>query len=579
MSTIQKSYIYEVYRNGTYLGNLPNVTSDFSYPQDINTAGSQLMITCGISADTSRLSNTILTAEDTTILTSESGLYLTTERYGDVVGNSADNILIRDGNRIIVYEYSSYHVNGQMVFQGEINSWEADFGNTDEEEIQILVNSDGQELTNYLIQGATVTDVVQTSQNSFYTIDQTPKISQQLWVGQTFIPSGGVTNLAAIALKLACSFVASPTPVTVNVYSSVAAANAGSAPLTTQTQTVSSLTPTDFIFTFPLPVTTTPGVAVFFEVIVVDPNGDINVYYANNNPYANGDMYTSVSFGFRNYLVTPSGGVGTTSDLYFKTFFTAGSTNSTYTNEDPADIIRSIIDQYVSRGGSINYNSSSIDSTSLSVTYPFVTNTTLEGITTMKDLAPFNWYWFVDVGQNILYFKKTSALPQFILTKGVDIESLRLKATIENIINTDYFSGGLVGGNNLYSLYQDISSVQDFGVRLTRDSDNRVTLQSTADAKGNALIAENKDEQYQTSVTLVDQTVDISQYKVGQTVGFAGFGTFVDTLVLQIVRLEYSPEEITLTLGKLPPRLNPTLQQAVDDLVALQTIDNPSSPT
>ena len=63
------------------------------------------------------------------------------------------------------------------------------------------------------------------------------------------------------------------------------------------------------------------------------------------------------------------------------------------------------------------------------------------------------------------------------------------------------------------------------------------------------------------------------------TVGFNGFGTFVDGLVLEIVRIDRAPEYATLTLGILPKRVYATIDNLVKGLLAQQTVSNPTTPS
>ena len=63
------------------------------------------------------------------------------------------------------------------------------------------------------------------------------------------------------------------------------------------------------------------------------------------------------------------------------------------------------------------------------------------------------------------------------------------------------------------------------------------------------------------------------------SVGFNGFGTFVDNLVLQIVRVDYTPESATLTLGILPKRVHQAVEQVVRGVIGLNTVDNPTTPS
>lgn len=578
-SVIPKTYIYKTFTQGVYVGDLPSVISDFGYSQDINTAGSQITITCGISADTSSLPTPTIDDETSVPIQDETGDNLLAEGYPDVVGDSAT--VINNGNKIQVWEYSSYHPNGQLVFQGEINRWNASFGGDNgSDTVDILVYSDGQELTNYLVQGSPyLTDQVQTQHdNLFLAQGSYPTRGAFSAVGQTITAGSSVTNIGAIDLY----FDVSPDPlasVTVTVWPDVATANAalGSAtgPGMLATTTLTPGTTGVSRAAFPVPAAVTAGGQYF--VTIFCPNSAIYVGYQDTDVYSNGDRYNANYGG-------AGGGTNFTNnpppvDLYFVTYSNSGATTAIYTDSDPATgMLEPFMSAYASAGGSITYNSASIDSPNLSLTYSFNTNTISEGIDACLRMSPYDWYWYVDVGSDILYFKQTAQTAKYILAKGVDIAGLELSATIENLVNMVYFAGGLVAGSNLYSNYLDTTSITKYGQRLDRQSDNRVTLQATADALGNSEIQQKKNQDYQTTVTLLDSVVDISLYRVGDTVGFTGFGNFIDFLVLQIVRVVYSPDRVTLTLGKLPPRLNVTVAQALAELVALQTINNPSTP-
>ena len=106
-----------------------------------------------------------------------------------------------------------------------------------------------------------------------------------------------------------------------------------------------------------------------------------------------------------------------------------------------------------------------------------------------------------------------------------------------------------------------------------------MTVAATADAIGTSEVAELKDEQYQTVVKVLDNQMDISSLHVGQIVGFRGHGSFVDQLLEQIVRIDYTPDEATLTLGLLPKRTLPEFERITRGLIAQQTIANPTSPS
>lgn len=575
--SLPKRHIYKVYNNGQYVGNLPNVVSPFQFSQDINSAGpGNITVTCAISPDTAAMPNSgALMDESGNTLTDEAGNVLTQDGGGVIFGIGSSSAMIRNGNQVIVWEYGYYSVNGRPMFSGTIEKWEAQYGGGDET-INVLIYHDGQDLDNHILTGPPYAYTVDQNgygqQDGYVTIRRTGPDQGGAYsaAGQTWIVGSGVTNLGMIQL-----YMNGAANVTVNVYSS---------PFSTTILASTSVNVNtnggvqNVQFAFSQPVKVTPGASYFFGV-TVDANQSISIFWYDQNQYANGSMYeinyngsaaTSAWVQYANY------------DLLFATFSSNGSTTATYTSADPTTgMLVPVMNDYISKGGLIGYTSSSIQATGLSLTASFNTQSILEGINSFLSFAPNGFYWYVDPGTDILYFKQANLAADFKLTKGVHMDSIKIVATIENVKNTILFTGGTPAGQttNLYKVYQDATSISEYGVRLDRQSDNRVTVGATADAIGNSSLAEQKNELYQTVVTVLDKQMDIGALKVGLVVGFNGFGGFVDNLLSQIVRIDYTPDEATLTLGILPVRLNSAFEEVTRGLAALQTVANPTSPS
>lgn len=578
-----KSHLYKVYRNGAFQGLLPNVTSDFGFSQDINTAGSQITVTAAVSPDTSALPVSTLDDEDGNPLQTEDGFDLTIEGVEPIVSLGGGDGLIANGNKLQVWEYSQYHPNGICMFLGEIENWQASFGgDNQDEQINILVYSDGQDLANDIATGNPYDEdqVVESGDGSSGNI--TFLINNLTFgsgffdaVGQTITTGAAVTNIARVVF----SFIVGDGDLLITtLWPDVATANASTDGVTGSLGTVRTVInlplggqkAIDFVT--PIPVSSSTSYFLTFSAGVGSQMATPGI---TPGTYSGGDVYTKDSF---------SGGWGLyeslsgNASMYIQTYSSLGETATEFDSEDITDMFKSIMNNYGARGGAITYTDDSVDETGSVLSYIFNTALVSDSINTLLTLAPDGFYWYVDIGTNIIYFKQSSTTPDLWITKGKEINSLTLVATIENIKNVDYEIGGAVGGSNLFSIYTDATSLSQFGRRLNIHTDNRVTVQSTQDAIGESYISENKSEQFQTSVTLLDGQIDITTLKPGQIVGFRGFGTFVDRLTLQIMRINYTPEQATLTLGALPPRVNITLAQITRNLLAQETINNPSAP-
>lgn len=568
---VPSRYIYKSYENsGNYLGNLPSVASIFGFNQDINTVGSQINIKLSESIDTARLPIANIQTEAGIDLETEAGTVLTVETTPPIASlGTGSAALVKNGNRIVVWEYSYYYPAGRIVFKGQIQRWEAELA-SDTSGINIVVYSDGSDLDNYIVRGAPftyITDQSQTAVSSYDTIyTNSGKGSSFAKFGQSFTVGAGVTNIAAIGVMMQGN-----ADVTLKLYTDSGAA------ILLASSTYSGLnipSQAEQLIGFDNPVVVTAGSVLFFS-IEVGAGQSMIVYYQNTDVYSGGTRFNATYGG-----ATGGGGFAgnPTQDLYFRTFSGSGSTIGTFTNQDPGGgMLVPIMNDYIARGGLIQ---ASVESAGYLLTYTFNTNTIYEGIKAVLSLCPSTYYFYVDLGADRLYFLNSATLPDITLIKGRHvIGNLNFIATIENVKNKVLFSGGATGGVNLYKQYGDAKSDLLYGTRLDRKADNRVTVAATADAIGNTEIAEYKDEQYMTTVSVISASMDVAILRPGRVISLRGWGNFAENLRAQIVRVEYSPETVNLTLGILPTRLNNELERITRDLIAQQTIANPSTPS
>lgn len=564
-----KYYIYKVFDNltGAYLGNLPNVSSDFAFSQDINTGGSQISVTCAISADTSALPVDTLTDEAGNILTDESNLTLTDEGQSPFTGIGTGSALIRNGNKIQVWEYGYFNINGKLMFSGLMERGSDSFGgDTGSDSVTIVVYSDGSDMDNHLVRGFPYTytaDQTQNIQNGSVVVSQAGFGAGWQRYGQTWKVGAAVTNLAAIAIY--CQGTAN---VTINVYASP---SSPVTPLATVTQFVNG-GPLLNQFNFALPLTVTPGQVLFFT-ISVDAGQSFTVYYDTATVYTNGTMYSSTYGG---------GGGGSygsmTGSIDFKTFSGSGSTTATFSSVDPtSSMLTTIMSGYNTEGGLITV--ANMQSTGLTLNYGFNTNTVYESLQGALAVSPSGFYYYVDLGLDLLYFQRANTTADFVLTKGVHINKLTIVRTIEYVINACYVIGKDIAGTNVYTLDTDATSIALYGLRLKVHTDNNIPDVTAAHAVGSSVVKANKDEQYQTVVNIPDKTMDTTLLVPGKIIGFNGFATYVDFLLAQIVHRDYIPGGVSLTLGILPKRETDKVEQVVRGLVALNTITNPTSPS
>lgn len=567
-------HAYKVYsRNGTYLGELPDVTSIPAFSQDKDSAGSVMEITCAKDLSDITTVDTLLTEDDLDILT-EDDLPILSE-YTELLvttGNSENDALFKNSNRIQYWMYNYWYPNGKLMFSGQVNRITFSYGGSGGQ-VNLRLFSDGYDMTNFIARGYPfnyTTEITQSSQNGYVTCsvsggkDGSGGGGWDLF-GQTITTDTDQTTIGEIILKLGGT-----ADVTVNCYDAPNGALLGS---TRQHVSVAS-SGVDVAFDFPSLIPCSVSTSYFFDV-VPDPGQSIKVFkHGTSSTYANGSMYESNYGG-------GSGGstyASTSGDFYFILKSGLPTTTATYSSQDPVTGMASpILLDYNNRGGYITEGD--FEATGLSVTYTFQLFSIFDAMKKVLELSPNGWYMYVDLGTAEMDLKSTSTTPDFSVVREKDINQLNISLSIENVKNYLLFTGGPTAGVNLYRDYQDAASASNYGLRTATQTDNRVTIGATADAIGNTFIDENSDEVHETSIVVLDKTIDITLLTPGKTIGFKNYGNFIDDLVLQIVRRDWTPKATTLTLGRLPLNLTSEIQKITRGLLNEQSLDNPAAPS
>ncbi len=559
---------YKVYsRAKKYLGELPSVKSILAFPQDINAAGSLLDITCAkdlrnVTTVEPLLTESgldLLTEDDHIILAEDTDLLVTT-------GNSPDDAMFKNSNIIKAWLFDYWHPNGKLMFTGQVNRVSFSYGSSSDY-VNLKVYSEGHDLANYIARGypfTYVTDVSQAASNSttVYSMSGDKGAGWSLG-GQTFRTGAAVTNIGAITLRLQGS-----ATVEIDLHD-----DAGNYLGTTSKVVNTGGVAANEVFEFASLIDVLPNSNYQFRVWI-GSGQSITIHYQSTDVYANGTRLESIYGG-------GSGGgdfYATTGDLYFVTASGTPTTTTTYSSQDPiTGTMDKILLDYNNRGGKIKKRT--FVAAGITITYTFNMATILDAMKKMVDISPMGTYAYVDLGLSVMDIKKVGVTPDFKVVKGRDLNKLEIALTTEQVDNYLLFTGGETAGVNLYRDYTNAASVTNYGLRTVAQSDNRVTLAATADALGSAFIAENSEEQHETQITVPNKLMDITLLEPGKTIGFRNFGNFIDLLVLQIVRREYTPDAVTITLGRLPVVLSYEVQNIRRELLNEQTAKNPASPS
>lgn len=551
--------------NNDFIGLIPNVTSKLAFSQDIGAAGSTIQIVSGTYPENETSVDPLLDNNGDPIQTESSvSILATTTENMMSLGDTDDEAMFKNGNRVQAWLYNYWYPNGKLMFSGQVNKVAFQFGGS--AQVALTVYSDGIDLDNYIARGYPfnyTNDQSQTNQDGKVSLIQTLESQWTFW-GQTFKTGAGVTNIGSVRVMMD-----GISTVTLGIYDAPNGNLLGSVTKTISAPVFSLI---DFDFAQLIPVTEN---TTYFIALWVPRNQSIWLYRNTAGGYSDGQMYQS------QYAGGSGGGIfyPVTGDIYFVTKSGLPTTTTTYSTQDPVTgMAHKILLDYNGRGGLIKERD--FDATGLSLTYTFVVATILDAIKKAVELSPTGTYSYIDLGTAEIDILPTSETADFTIVRGKDINQLDLALSIEQVKNYLLLSGGDTGGGvNLFRDYQDLISSARYGIRLSTKSDNRITLTATADAIGDTFIEENAGETQETGVTVLNKNMDITQLTPGKTIGFRNFGGFIDQMVLQITRRDYSTEYVKLTLGRLPTTMPAEIQRINRELEMQQTIANPNAPS
>jgi len=241
-----------------------------------------------------------------------------------------------------------------------------------------------------------------------------------------------------------------------------------------------------------------------------------------------------------------------------KTDTAAGlTTGDTASACEISDVIRKAIDLYNSEATNpmISYTTGSIEDTGELITYTFETKTFKQVIDLCVEYAPSGWWYYIDE-DGVLNFKSKPTEASHAFTIGKDFKSITVSKNMDSVVNNVVFKST---DGSIETLYSDTDSISNYDDRWSLQTDNRVYIQNTADAKGQAVLDEYKSVEIETSMVVVDNNgrqdgYDIESIQPGDTCKIINLNpatsrTFNDNMA--IVGITYSPDSVTIELDKL----------------------------
>lgn len=284
-----------------------------------------------------------------------------------------------------------------------------------------------------------------------------------------------------------------------------------------------------------------------------------------------------------------------------------GETQIPQNSKDPGKIAEDVLNKVNPLGCPVTFTETTLQKTGTVVSYTFQGNTAQEAIDKVLELSPVNWYWYVDADKKLnIHPKQENAIHTF--TVGKEVFYLEPAKRIESIVNRIYFTGGTPAGETapLYSRYEDQTSIQQYGLKSIKKTDQRILLQSTMDTIASNILGALKDIEVRMIVRVKDNDFDpingynIENIKIGDTCQIRNYQDsfnsskwdvmFWDTdywdfnlrnlteLVMQIVEINYQPNFVELTVSSKIPNVSKRIEDINRNLIDTITLDNPVSP-
>lgn len=541
------------------------VTSDFKYDQEINTAGSQLQLTLARPAES--------TGEGTDL-------------YFDLL--------------VKIYQIDADNPTGKIVFTGTIADYTVDEEN---DTVSVMLFGRGVELNNYMVTTGENRIGLQPLYNSDLPLQywsnivcQTFTLDRSIKLRKLVVRTNGLGILTAKIIQ--------GTPgglLTVISGQGFHQRPAGNSVVASSqiNSTNTSFGTSDIVFD---DVSLYPDTPYYLEVFF--PQGGYAIDLQSSGSSDVGAVSEPFGRMYAGYVAVDSSSASVTTQaanpqIYMEIWENKGSTTVAYNSQDPSDILRSVIDNYQEQGGNLIYDGS-IASTGTTVSYTFKSSTTFDALKKCLELAPAGWYFYIDQAENKIYFKQKSTTPDHTFIIGKHFTKLSYDKRTDNIVNVIYFTGGDVGGYNLFKVYEDQASIDLYGRKLLNYSDNRVTLESTADLIANTILTNKSDPEVRVPMEVL-QNYPIDTIKPGDVVTFRNnkgevgemslwdVGYWDDmywdynvfnpaTYELQIARFGLDGDSVNATLSTSPPDVNKRVEDINRNLEKQQTFNNPDQP-
>lgn len=286
----------------------------------------------------------------------------------------------------------------------------------------------------------------------------------------------------------------------------------------------------------------------------------------------------------------------------------SGDRRFTYTDDEPADILKDLINQYNQLSTTIFYLPSSIDNTGLTLTCTINAMTFFEAVQEVMKFLPDLWYFRIN-GNGLFEFHKTDLdNVDHILHLGKEIgENSSFKLNVGQIVNTVEIHGGDTGGGvNLFKRYSNTVSISNYGRRELIVSNQNITTTTGANLLANSILEKRLTPVRSVTVSVLDSNYnsegyDIESLRVGDSIQIrsSDMETFTSKwdsatwdlnawdyglissvgVPFQIQQIQYNGDRATITASDMGVSQNDTIETLRRKEIVNATLKSPDQPT
>jgi hypothetical protein len=556
-----KTFDYNVSdHSGNYIGKLPEPGSDPIFKRDINNVLSSMQLTLPINDTTSYPAQIgpgqIVELNNEVEVNAYYGDYEpTVDENGEPMGDEDFNIQFGTNGA----------PEGDTIFTGFLDVWEQDIGTNETTLVTLMSHSN--ELFNIMLETDDTLSVDNSSWNGGDVGIAGSGPGDNIGLAQVIsIPSSSNFSKVTMPLKTYGSPVVSG-----QVYFGTPA-SVGGFIVNVQGVVGDDLGGGWFMYTFS-----------FGSYISLVSGATITIYFSSSifktggSPTYPANWKTGNGYSGHAWVDSGSGFVEQIYSVLFTLWIAGGSTDVSYINIDPANILKKMIDFAAARGSRVRYTDDSITPTFTNVNVPFKGALVGEAVQSIPALCPADWYLIYDFGTNIVYLKHRPGAPDRIVTLGQNLASLKIGRRLTGIVNQTFFTGG--GSPSLYLKTTDQDARIKWRPGLEKMNNINVVDQASARIISQNEIDRKKEPGYYGTLTIFSKGYWIEDVDVGELMGFMNHGELIDALDLQAASITYYPDKLDIPLQTLPiqtTRLADDTKRQVNNLAA---INNPSSPS